>query len=100
MDARRLGMGVGLPQAFLAAAAPGYLTGAQWDALGEDWLEQALAYTSVPSKGASGPLTRIRARPAAPAARHRGGRCTGSRTTWTSMAGRTAPARSPRRSSG
>ena len=34
MDARRLGMGIGLPQAFLAAAAPGYLTGAEWDALG------------------------------------------------------------------
>ena len=26
MDARRLGMGVGLPHAFLEAAAPGYLT--------------------------------------------------------------------------
>ena len=26
MDARRLGMGIGLPQAFLEAAAPGYLT--------------------------------------------------------------------------
>ena len=26
MDARRLGMGAGLPQAFLEAAAPGYLT--------------------------------------------------------------------------
>jgi hypothetical protein len=39
MDARRLGTGIGLPQAFLAAAAPGYLTNAEWDALGEDWLE-------------------------------------------------------------
>ena len=48
MDARRLGMGPALPQAFLAAAAPGYLTGAEWDALGEDWLEQALAYAAVP----------------------------------------------------
>jgi hypothetical protein len=64
MDARRLGMGVGLPQAFLEAAAPGYLTDDQWDTLGEDWLEQALAYTAVPSKGARGPLTRIRPRPA------------------------------------
>jgi uncharacterized protein YidB (DUF937 family) len=64
MDARRLGMGAGLPQAFLAAAAPGYLTDDQWDALGEDWLEQALAYTAVPAKGARGPLTRIRPRPA------------------------------------
>jgi uncharacterized protein YidB (DUF937 family) len=71
MDARRLGMGAGLPQAFLEAAAPGYLTDAEWDALGEDWLEQALAYTAVPCKGARGPLTRIRPRPARHA-RHRG----------------------------
>ena len=60
MDARRLGMGASLPQAFLEAAAPGYLTDDQWDALGEDWPEQALAYTAVPAKGARGPLTRIR----------------------------------------
>ena len=72
MDARRLGMGAGLPQAFLEAAAPGYLTDAEWDALGEDWLEQALAYTAVPCKGARGPLTRIRPRPARRAARSRG----------------------------
>ena len=64
MDARRLGMGIGLPQAFLEAAAPWYLTDAEWDALGEDWLEQALAYTAVPCKGVRGPLTRIRLRPA------------------------------------
>jgi hypothetical protein len=64
MDARRLGTGPALPQAFLAAAAPGYLTGAEWDALGEDWLEQALAYVAVPCKGVRGPLTRIRPRPA------------------------------------
>ena len=63
MDARRLGAGIGLPQAFLVAAAPGYLTDAEWDALGEDWLEQALAYTAVPAKGVRGPLTRIRPRP-------------------------------------
>ena len=72
MDARRLGMGAGLPQAFLEAAAPGYLTDDEWDALGEDWLEQALAYTAVPCKGARGPLTRIRPRPASRAARSRG----------------------------
>ena len=106
MDARRLGMGAGLPQAFLEAAAPGYLTDDQWDALGEDWLEQALAYTAVPCKGARGPLTRIRPRPARPRRpRPRGparaawlpprGRCTGSRTTWTSTAGRTAPSQIP-----
>jgi hypothetical protein len=43
MDARRLGMGIVLPLAFLQAAAPGYLTGTDWDALPEDWLERALA---------------------------------------------------------
>jgi len=64
MDARRLGMRPGLPQAFLNAAAPGYLTGAEWDALGGDWLEQALAYMAVPSKGVRGPLTPVRPRPA------------------------------------
>ena len=72
MDARRLGMGAGLPQAFLEAAAPGYLTDAEWDGLGEDWLEQALAYTAVPCKGARGPLTRVRPRPGRHAARDRG----------------------------
>ena len=66
MDARRLGMGVALPLAFLHAAAPGYLTDTDWDGLGEDWLEQALAYTAVPCKGVRGLLTRIRPRPARP----------------------------------
>ena len=70
MDARRLGMGIGLPQAFLEAAAtgyltaPGYLTGTEWDALGGDWLEQTLANLGVPRKGVRGPLTRIRPLPA------------------------------------
>ena len=64
MDARRLGMGPGLPRAFLEAAAPGYLADDQWDALGEDWLEQALAYAAMPCKGARGPLARTRPRPA------------------------------------
>jgi uncharacterized protein YidB (DUF937 family) len=62
MDARRLGMGVALPLAFLEAAAPSYLTDTDWDGLGEDWLEQALAYTAAPCKGIRGPLTRIRPR--------------------------------------
>ena len=77
MDARRLGMGPALPQAFLGAAAPGYLTDAEWDALGEDWLEQALAYTAVPSKGVRGPLTRIRPRPARSRATRPGSRNSG-----------------------
>ena len=60
IDARRLGMGIGLPQAFLETAAPGYLTDDEWDAQDEHWLEQALVYTAVPCKGVRGPLTRIR----------------------------------------
>jgi Trypsin-like peptidase domain len=67
MDARRLGMGIALPRAFLEAAAPGYLTGAEWDAVAEDWenrLEQALAYTVRPTKGVRGLLTRIHPPPA------------------------------------
>jgi hypothetical protein len=63
MDARRLGMGAGLPRAFLEAAVAGYLTEAEWDVLGEDWLEQALTYAAVPCKGVPGPLTCIRPRP-------------------------------------
>jgi hypothetical protein len=62
MDARRLGMGAALPLAFLQAATPGYLTDANWDGLGDDWLEQALAYTAAPCNGIRGPLTRIRPR--------------------------------------
>ena len=73
IDARRLGMGVALPLAFLEAAAPGYLTDADWDALGEDWLEQALAYTAAPCNGIRGPLTRIRPRAARGAVPARGG---------------------------
>jgi hypothetical protein len=71
MDAR-LGMSAGLPHGLLEAAAPGYLTDDQWDALGEDWLEQALASTAKDAKGVRGPLIRIRPRPASRAARDRG----------------------------
>jgi hypothetical protein len=67
MDARRLGHGPALPYALLKDAAPSYLNDQQWDALGSDWLEQALAYTAAPCRGARGPLTRIRPRPGQPA---------------------------------
>jgi hypothetical protein len=63
MDARRLGMGAGLPRAFLEAAVTAYVTEAEWDALGEDWLELALAWAGVLCKGVPGPLTCIRPRP-------------------------------------
>jgi|HubBroStandDraft_1064217.scaffolds.fasta_scaffold13346_1 hypothetical protein len=71
MDARRLGVGIGLPRAFLEHAADGYLTDDEWDGLREDWLEQALAYTARSCKGARGPLTLIRPRPGPPALRPR-----------------------------
>ncbi|MBT2212566.1 hypothetical protein [Actinomadura sp. NEAU-AAG7] len=61
MDARRLGHRTALPLPMLEQAALAYLTDLQHDRLGEDWLEQALAYTSRACKGARGPLTRIRA---------------------------------------
>ena len=69
MDARRLGHRPALPHALLAAAAPAYLTDTEWDALGDDWLEQALAYTAKPCKGVPGPITRVRPRPARPGSR-------------------------------
>ncbi|MFI0479702.1 hypothetical protein [Actinomadura sp. 9N215] len=59
MDARRMGHRNALPLELLEQAAPAYLTGIQYEQLGEDWLEQALAYTARPCKGARGPLTRI-----------------------------------------
>jgi hypothetical protein len=63
MDARRLGHGFALPHALLEAAAPGYLTDQQWDALGDNWLDQALAYTAILCRGVCAQLTRIRPRP-------------------------------------
>jgi hypothetical protein len=63
MDVRRLGHHIALPHALLEDAAAAYLTDGQWEDLDEDWLEQALAYTSRRCKGVPGPLTRIRPRP-------------------------------------
>jgi hypothetical protein len=65
VDACRLGHGPTVPYSLLEAAAPGYLTDQQWEQAGEDWLEQALAYTAAPCNGVRGPVTRIRARPTA-----------------------------------
>ncbi|MFC4050036.1 hypothetical protein ACFOY4_10105 [Actinomadura syzygii] len=60
MDARRMGHHNALPLSLLEEAVPAYLTATQYDQLGQDWLERALAYTAQPCKGASGPVTRIR----------------------------------------
>ncbi|MFF0143294.1 hypothetical protein ACFYRN_43720 [Streptomyces sp. NPDC005227] len=57
MDARRLGAGPRIPLNWLAEAAPGYLTDTQWDATGDNWLEQALDYVCAPCKGIPGILT-------------------------------------------
>jgi TPR repeat protein len=63
MDACRLGHPLPIPHALLAQAAPGYLTDHEWEESGEDWLEQALAYTAKPCRGTPGPVTRLRPRP-------------------------------------
>ncbi|MFF9819796.1 hypothetical protein [Streptomyces sp. NPDC014006] len=60
MDARRLGAGPHVPLDWLAAAAPGYLTDAEYDALNDDWLPQALAYVTTPCNGIRGILTPVK----------------------------------------
>ncbi|MFI0269666.1 hypothetical protein [Streptomyces luteogriseus] len=57
MDARRLGAGPRIPLAWLADAAPGYLTADQWRGSSKDWLEQACSYVEIPCKGIPGILT-------------------------------------------
>jgi len=68
MDGRRLGHPLAIPYALLERAASGYLDDYDWDHAGEDWLEQALAYTARPCKGFRGLLTRIRTRAGDPPA--------------------------------
>ncbi|MEU9917781.1 transcriptional regulator [Streptomyces sp. NPDC051001] len=74
MDYRRLGLGPALSYNLLADAAEGYLNDREYDALTDDWLEQALTYCAQPCRGARGALTLIKARrgdtaPARPAYR-------------------------------
>ncbi|MEV6632188.1 tetratricopeptide repeat protein [Actinoplanes sp. NPDC051470] len=63
IDACRLSQLTHIPHALLEQAAPGYLTDHEWNQTGEDWLKQALAYTSAECYGISGPLTHFRPRP-------------------------------------
>ncbi|MFB9965683.1 hypothetical protein ACFFOP_24195 [Sinosporangium siamense] len=63
MDARRLGCGPYIPLMLLAEAAPDYLTDAQWQQAGDNWLEEALSYLAVPCNGIPGMLTRMRSTP-------------------------------------
>jgi tetratricopeptide (TPR) repeat protein len=66
VDARRLGHGVLMSADFLTAAAPGYLTDAQWDRLDDDWFAFATDYVQRPCHGGDSPLRRVRRRPGDP----------------------------------
>ncbi|MFF5924317.1 helix-turn-helix domain-containing protein [Streptomyces flavochromogenes] len=63
MDARRLGVGLHLPQAFLTDAAPDYLSEHDYDQLTEDWAELAYAELAEPVHGKQAPLRRTALRP-------------------------------------
>ncbi|WP_410658399.1 hypothetical protein [Amycolatopsis sp. lyj-112] len=57
VDARRLGLPAPLPLDFLAEAATGYPTDAEWQQVhDQDWLPAALAEASKPVRGLPGPL--------------------------------------------
>ncbi|MCW8102235.1 ATP-binding protein [Streptomyces tauricus] len=60
MDARRLGAGPHIPSAWLAHAAPGYLTESEWEHRSDDWFEQALAYVTTRHNGISAILTPVK----------------------------------------
>ncbi|MGX4690730.1 hypothetical protein [Streptomyces sp. JNUCC 63] len=60
MDARRLGAGPHIPLAWLADAAPGYLTDTEWNTTGDDWLCQALDYVTQECNGIPGILTPVK----------------------------------------
>ncbi|WP_406500204.1 helix-turn-helix domain-containing protein [Streptomyces sp. NBC_00846] len=63
MDARRLGTGLHLPQAFLTDAAPDYLSDHDYDQLTDDWAEQAYAELAEQVHGKQAPLRRTTRRP-------------------------------------
>ncbi|MGW6982998.1 hypothetical protein ACWGE1_26765 [Streptomyces sp. NPDC054932] len=63
MDARRLGMGLHLPQDFLTDAAIDYVSDQDLAGLTEDWSESAFADLTRPVHGKQAPLTRAGGRP-------------------------------------
>ncbi|MBK5994841.1 tetratricopeptide repeat protein [Streptomyces sp. MBT58] len=63
MDARRLGLGIRLPQAFLTEAAADYLDSKDYDELTDDWAEAAYADLARPVHGKQAPLRRTVLRP-------------------------------------
>ncbi|WP_432071852.1 helix-turn-helix domain-containing protein [Streptomyces wuyuanensis] len=58
MDARRLGVGLHLPQAFLTDAAADYLSDTDYDQLTDDWAEHAFAELAALVHGKQAPLRR------------------------------------------
>ncbi|MET9454593.1 transcriptional regulator [Streptomyces canus] len=63
MDARRLGVGLHLPHAFLTHATPDYLTATDYDQLADDWAELAFAELAALVHGKQAPLRRTTPRP-------------------------------------
>ncbi|MER5516537.1 hypothetical protein [Streptomyces sp. NPDC002763] len=63
MDARRLGLGLHLPQPFLTDAAADYLTDVDYDQLTDDWAEAAYAELARLVHGKQAPLRRVSPRP-------------------------------------
>ncbi|MFF4908987.1 helix-turn-helix domain-containing protein [Streptomyces sp. NPDC001260] len=63
MDARRLGIGLHLPQSFLTAAAADYLSDVDYDQLTDDWAEAAYAELAHLVHGKQAPLRRVNPRP-------------------------------------
>ncbi|MFD7412313.1 hypothetical protein [Kitasatospora purpeofusca] len=63
IDARRLGAGLHLPQAFLVDAAADYFGDRDWDRLADDWAEAAFADLGRPVHGKEAPLGRTSPRP-------------------------------------
>ncbi|MFE2262537.1 hypothetical protein [Streptomyces griseosporeus] len=66
MDARRCGHSPLLTEDFLRTAAEGYIDGATWHTLDEDWFTSSLAQLLKPRRQLPGPLTRYRPRPGEP----------------------------------
>ncbi|MFJ5548574.1 tetratricopeptide repeat protein [Streptomyces sp. NPDC093225] len=64
MDARRLGVGLHLPQAFLTDATPDYLSQSDYDQLTDDWIETAYAELAEPVHGKQAPLSHTTPKPA------------------------------------
>ncbi|MEU9671458.1 tetratricopeptide repeat protein [Streptomyces bobili] len=62
MDARRLGVGLHLPHAFLIDAAADYFSDTDYDQLTEDWAEQAFAGLAQLVHGKQAPLRRTNPR--------------------------------------